>query len=415
MNYYLMHKDDKVLALDIYEPLGTILDYKVLIEEKKPAYIDNVQSMNYWWSARAIPKSRSGINQILKRNNIDTTEVLMLKNMALNLSDCYWVRSVSSDIKYDDVNFFDNDFEKVDFGSELSVAEEKELKRNMLSSPTGSLNGQMPKYWEVNKRTKERVLVKKAIGIKGQHQALNEVFAYDFHKKIGKFDNTEYWVSYSGSEIKDVRCRSFATKDVEYIPLAYIASGQQINATDARKTIRSILRALNALGIDNEEASSFFSYLHLTDFLISNTDRHLNNYGILRDSNTLKAIGFAPIFDNGNSMLYDTLGYWNFDDFKKLKTKTFGIFANDEKLLKAGKAWYDKLDSDMLPSPEQVCAFYGRLYNGGDARNAENIANAYAYKLRILERVRSGEAIYSILKDESLLEGLPFAKRSFAR
>ena len=408
MNYYLMHKDDKVLALDIYEPTGTILDYEVLMEEKKPAYIDNIQNMNYWWSARAIPKSRSGINQILKRNGIDTTETLMLKNMALNLSDCYWVRSVDSDIRYDDVNFFDNVFEKVDFGSDLSVAEEKKMKSNMLSSPSGSLNGQMPKYWEVNRRTGERVLVKKAIGIKGQHQALNEVFAYEFHKKIGRFNSAEYWLSRSNGVIKDVRCGSFATKDMEYIPLAYIASGQQINATDARKTVRAILDALEALGVPRDAASSYFSYLHLTDFLISNTDRHLNNYGILRDSNTLKAIGFAPIFDNGNSMLYDTLGYWGFDEFRRLKTKAFGIFTNDKKLLMAGKAWYDKLDLDALPSAEQVCEFYGRLYSGGDRRNAENIASAYAYKLRIFERIRAGEALYDILKNKDLLKGLPF-------
>ena len=42
----------------------------------------------------------------------------------------------------------------------------------------------------------------------------------------------------------------------------------------------------------------------MTDFIISNSDRHLNNFGIIRDSNTLKCLRPAPRFDSGNSMFY---------------------------------------------------------------------------------------------------------------
>lgn len=35
----------------------------------------------------------------------------------------------------------------------------------------------------------------------------------------------------------------------------------------------------------------------LTDFVISNTDEHLLNFGVLRDADTMKLIGPAPIFD----------------------------------------------------------------------------------------------------------------------
>ena len=33
-----------------------------------------------------------------------------------------------------------------------------------------------------------------------------------------------------------------------------------------------------------------------------NEDRHLNNFGIIRDVNTLKWLDIAPIFDNGQSL-----------------------------------------------------------------------------------------------------------------
>ena len=42
--------------------------------------------------------------------------------------------------------------------------------------------------------------------------------------------------------------------------------------------------------------------MYILDFLIMNEDRHLNNFGIIRDVNTLKWLDIAPIFDNGQSL-----------------------------------------------------------------------------------------------------------------
>ncbi len=38
------------------------------------------------------------------------------------------------------------------------------------------------------------------------------------------------------------------------------------------------------------------------DYIIGNTDRHLNNFGIIRDASTLEWKCFAPLYDNGTSM-----------------------------------------------------------------------------------------------------------------
>ena len=37
----------------------------------------------------------------------------------------------------------------------------------------------------------------------------------------------------------------------------------------------------------------------VVDFLIANEDRHFNNFGLLRNPETLEWIGAAPIFDSG--------------------------------------------------------------------------------------------------------------------
>ena len=58
-------------------------------------------------------------------------------------------------------------------------------------------------------------------------------------------------------------------------------------------------------GLSEQEVRGFLEYQVLTDFVLTNTDRHLNNFGILRDSQTLKFVLMAPIFDSGNSMFWD--------------------------------------------------------------------------------------------------------------
>ena len=43
------------------------------------------------------------------------------------------------------------------------------------------------------------------------------------------------------------------------------------------------------------------------DYIIANEDRHFNNFGVLRNAETLEWIGFAPIYDSGSSLGYDKM------------------------------------------------------------------------------------------------------------
>jgi hypothetical protein len=44
------------------------------------------------------------------------------------------------------------------------------------------------------------------------------------------------------------------------------------------------------------------------DFIIANTDRHYNNFGLIRDAETLKWLSVAPIYDSGTSMWCKEMG-----------------------------------------------------------------------------------------------------------
>ena len=41
------------------------------------------------------------------------------------------------------------------------------------------------------------------------------------------------------------------------------------------------------------------------DYLIVNEDRHQNNFGVIRNADTLEYPGAAPIYDSGTSLWFD--------------------------------------------------------------------------------------------------------------
>lgn len=47
----------------------------------------------------------------------------------------------------------------------------------------------------------------------------------------------------------------------------------------------------------------------VVDYIIANEDRHFNNFGLVREAETLKWLGAAPVFDSGSSLGYDKLNF----------------------------------------------------------------------------------------------------------
>ena len=76
----------------------------------------------------------------------------------------------------------------------------------------------------------------------------------------------------------------------------------------------------------------FMDYQIMTDFLISNTDRHMNNISVIRNPDTLKLLGFAPIYDSGNSMFYNH-SYTDLMQVRIGEIKTHSFLEKEVRLL----------------------------------------------------------------------------------
>ena len=96
-------------------------------------------------------------------------------------------------------------------------------------------------------------------------------------------------------------CEDFITRDTELVPAWRILKTQK--KSNSVSVYQHFVNCCEGLGI--QDAVPFLDRMIVLDFIIANEDRHFNNFGMLREAETLKWIGFAPIYDSGSSLGYD--------------------------------------------------------------------------------------------------------------
>lgn len=251
-------------------------------------------NLSEWFRGRGIPSWRDRLDLLLHRLNINAPSELLDKAFGLSLSDQYWLKPYNTKINYDDINFFDNDFDYSEFlEASLSKNSKTIMSENYLKTPNNTTDGMLKKAWIIDGGT--RYLLKS--GYKNELlQPFNEVLASEICKRLG-FNH----VSYSLDTYKDTvvsKCPCFITKDTELITCFQIRNDMKRN--DNIKDYEEYIKVLEEHGIS--DARIKMENMYIIDYLIMNEDRHLNNFGIIRDVNTLKWLDVAPIFDNGQSL-----------------------------------------------------------------------------------------------------------------
>ena len=319
--YHLMHRDEVVCSVLIDPITGAILKAsRPSSPELLPlgGSIDSAM-LRKWWQRRAVPVSQGNIRRILERIGI-TTHAYLEQNLGLSLTDHYWIKPLDADFGWQEINLFTNDFRDAVGDMQLSgtIDEVPELPTNAFS-PSSSAQGELRKKWIISDG--KRFLIKGNHGGNSQ-ESLNEVVASLIHKKQKKQPFVDYTpIQLSPNQPLCCICESFTSDEIEFIPA--------IDVVDSKKKDNNIslyehfIQVCSMHGLDESVVRSFLEYQILTDFILTNTDRHLNNFGVLRDTHTLKFIGMAPIFDSGNSMFWQNPRLPERDDLTKIEVNSF--------------------------------------------------------------------------------------------
>jgi len=323
-----------------------------------------------WWDERSIPIGQGRVDQMLIEKGLLGPGDYLMKNLGLSLTDYYWIKPIESKLHWADVNLYENDFKE-----NILIAIDSSFKT---FSPNSSLQGQLEKSWQI--RNGKRYLIK---GNRDELscESMNEVFAALLHKKQG-YDN---YIPYSLIKIRgrryDYGCKSplFTSQDKELVSAWAVLTSKK--KPGHLNDYEHFIEVCGEHGIDTIQLRKDLEYQIMTDYILSNRDRHMNNISVLRDAKTLKFIRMAPIYDTGKSMFVRRTLPMRYADMVNQEVNSF--CKHEQKLLEYVT---DKslVDTKKLPSSDELFKLYQKDSKLDDGRR-ERVCRAYEAKIKAFE------------------------------
>ncbi|MDE5858873.1 MAG: HipA domain-containing protein [Oscillospiraceae bacterium] len=322
-DYTLMHKNIPIADIAVSPATGNINKVSnVISPEHLPAGVHfkkdktqeitiNRAELDSWWGDRCIPESRDGVNIIFDKLNVRNPKALITNALGLSLSDVYWVKPKGSNIKWEDVNFFGNTFSS-DMSDILFETIKKDADFN-LCSPDNTTDGCLKKKWQIIDG--KRCLIKGGNDAFSQ-QPFNEVIASRIMDRLD-IPHIPYEIYWQDGYPYSV-CETFVTPETELISAWNVL--QIRHKANHENNYTHYVKLCKEFGMKNIEHD--LDQMLILDYIIANEDRHFNNFGIVRNADTLKWTGTAPIFDNGTSLGYDKLPHRLHTDIKCKPFKT---------------------------------------------------------------------------------------------
>lgn len=308
VNATLMNKNKPVLYLEgIFVPISNVHDIKIFkaeraaVEESNRRYLpiiifnDNtlVSSFNNWFSSRIISNRRKDIpeGKIEWEGN---------QQHFFSLSDQYWLRYNDSE-QWKDLNFFTNNYSCLTgdtfFTKNLAALNPARLN---CESPDLTTNGIMKKRWKRDDNN-INVLIKHSSKALRQ-EVLNEILASKLLSQLKMIPFVNYTMCIEGYDICSV-CKNFITEKTELVPASHIFQATPFNeAKDIppeEHTYQHLVKAINKYQIP--DGIEFIDKMLIVDKMLMNDDRHLGNFGFLRNVETGEFIEPAPLYDFGNA------------------------------------------------------------------------------------------------------------------
>ena len=335
MIYTLMNQKKAVLDLNYDEDFQAATEITAIYNSAYAplSLMDNqgisLKNLNNWLRRRRIPSLRDGLNDLLSYLGIPTTADLALKNLALSLSDQYWLCPEESYLTWEEVNFFQNDYNSLAFSDGTFGSSTNPSGLSYTSgldpfhTPNNTAEGMLRKVWLRDQNGQNYLY--KAANSNFNLEPVNEALA----TLICECLEVPH-VPYKIKRLTDRRRKN----TVSVCPCMINENEEIVTASDILRTADQsegktmyceYLRRLENKNVPRAE--EYLQKMWMLDYLMMNEDRYLNNFGIIRDGRTLEWTRICPIYDTGRAM-NTTLSrdYWTFDDEKaeiKFFTRNF--------------------------------------------------------------------------------------------
>lgn len=296
MHFILMSKDIEVAKICIDRTFQNTEITELYQEEFLPLHIlynteNQNDAFNHWFWHRCIPPTRDAIDNFLCHTKCCNVYELAIKNRALSITDPYWIKKEGEQVKWENINLISNHYSH-EIGNIIVGTVDKDITE--YKSPDLTTNGWLRKAW---RREDGKDYLYKLGSFPYFQEPLNEVFASELAKKFCTLDFVEYQLKQINGMYCSV-CENFVKPNMEFVPAFSIYQTKE--RPFYMEPYEFLVERCKEFGIPDskQKIGEMMSF----DYLISNTDRHMGNFGFMRNVDTLKFTGMAPLFDNGTSL-----------------------------------------------------------------------------------------------------------------
>lgn len=284
MDWILLNKDTPFLEFSTQEDeFGDVVALEgTWFSSLRPI---GYKSLLSFLEGRRAPKHRKHIEQLLAQYGCRTLDGFLQVSHALSLNDTFWVKQADSQLCWRDVSLYQNDFDEIIAEAALNGSFSEQSLSS--TSPEFVTDGYYAKCW---KRESDDIYLYKAGSATYELEPLSEYLAaqissilcpgavpYDMRFHHGRLVST---------------CPLFTSESIGLAKTATIAREE--------RSISSLLEYFRSIGSEDS-----FRRMMILDAIILNTDRHLGNFGVLFDTDTMQVKTMAPVFDNNRSLLFD--------------------------------------------------------------------------------------------------------------
>jgi hypothetical protein len=338
MKYMLKHGNIDVCEITLNEKHNITENYTVLNEDHFPIGIlsggkVDIVLLDDWFFKRGLTNDRSSIQNVLEANNVKDGKELTVKNSGLSVIDGYWIDKDNR--KWEDVNIYDNFKKKGLEAVYLGEGDENTVEGISANKVSG---GNLPKVWI---RMDDGLKLIKGSKSAYKQEIYNEVAASVLSRYLG-INHVEYQYTVFKNKRYSM-CANMLGRDEE-LTEAYFIFASKGQAKGISNKQHYLERCKELFGLKGEKEIDMMIVL---DYLLQNEDRHYRNFGIVRNIKSLEGIRIAPVFDNGNSLWYnsdaDEIRNRNNYMTKGLKSK-FSDYIN----LVSDFGWIKKIDRKIV-------------------------------------------------------------------
>ena len=257
---------------------------KILNEPLCPIYLKRTKDFRGWLISRSIDLHRTNsrvLRKALRLRNCDEID-LVLKVNAVTLTDNYWVKKYIDNLKWKDVYVNDDRLYNIALNGLYEDVE------GFVNTYELTNIGSYEKCWKIIDN--KWCLIKTS--------KISEKFSELFIEKLGVYfgyDMAKYF-NYSDGFIGSI---DFTERKGPHIKFNYEPIHSLVGDDE---DYYHVVEELSKLENGWELVSEYFKIIFM-DAIVINPDRHLFNFGILRDPNNGNVLSLAPNFDNNLALI----------------------------------------------------------------------------------------------------------------